>query len=295
MKRKVRRRIVLTGILVIGFLAVIFYYLFNPGKALNLILPGLNEINYAHIDLKKDSALVKLFVFIQNKMPYKMAIDTFYFEIKLNGIKIIEETVPTDINLSWRDTDTIKLPANISLKQTSKIISDLNSQDSTELEASIYVVYKTIIGRQKININRKTRIATPIPPQITILKLEHKKYNMKDKSTDAVLKIEIINKGKNLDLRLNSVSYNLQIKNTLFSKGTLAGPIDIKPGSSQTVNIPIVIEYSNPIKTAWAIVTDNDMLKYDINVKTDVILYSFNTDYLIPVEVDATGYMELVK
>ena len=295
MKKKVGRGIVLSGILAIGILAVILYYIFNPKKAFNLILPGLNEINYVHIDMKKDSALVKLFVFVQNKMPYKMAIDKIHFEIKLNGIKIIEETIPTYINLSWRETDSIELPVKISVKETRKIISDLQGQDSTDLDVSFYAVYKTIIGRQKININRKTRIASPIPPQITILKLEHKKYDMKDKTSEAVLKIEIINKGKNLDLRLNSVSYNLQIKNTLFSKGTLTGPIDIKPGSGQTVNIPIIIEYNNPFKTAWKIVTDNDMLKYDINVLTDVILYSSKNNYLIPVEVDATGYMELVK
>jgi LEA14-like dessication related protein len=295
MKIKIGRGKILLIILAIVIVSVIFYYLFNPEKALKLILPGLNEISYIHIDLKKDSALVKLFVFVQNKMPYKMVIDTIHFEIKLNGLKMVEETVQVHIDQSWFDTDTIELPVRISLKETRKIIGDLHGQDSTDMNASFYVVYKTFIGNQKIHINKKIRIASPIPPRISILKLEHKKYNMKDKTSEAVLKIEIINDGKNIDLQLDSVCYNLQIKNTLFSKGIFAGPIDIKPVSSLTVDIPIIIEYSNPFKTVWAIVIDKDMMEYDLNVKTDVIVNNSETSSMIPIEVDATGFMELVK
>ncbi|MBI5008213.1 MAG: hypothetical protein HZB98_00850, partial [Bacteroidia bacterium] len=118
-----------TIILVIATFSLVLYYLFNPAKSINLVLPGLNEISYIHIDLKKDSALVNLFVFVQNKMPYKMVIDTFHYEIDLNGSKIVEETIPVQIDQTWFETDTIELPVNISIKETRKIISNLQGQD----------------------------------------------------------------------------------------------------------------------------------------------------------------------
>ncbi len=163
------------------------------------------------------------------------------------------------------------------------------------MDINLYIIYKTLIGGQKIQINRKIRIESPIPPQITIKKIEQKNYDMKNKTSDAVLKIEIVNNGRNIDLQLNSINYKLQIKNNLFSKGIFAGPIHIRPASSLTVDIPITIEYNNPLKTAWVIFTDNDILHYDLNVQTDVTLNIFKTLFMIPVEVDATGNMELVK
>ncbi len=295
MKLKFKTVKILLVVLVIVIISIICYYIFNPRKAINLIFPGINEISFVHIDLKKDSALLKLYVFIQNKMPYKMVIDTLNFEIKLNGFKMVEETVPVQIDQKWFETDTIELPVNISLKEIKKTIGNLQGQDSTDLEISFDIVYNTLIGSEKININRKIRIASPIPPKITILKLEHKKYNLKDKTIDAVLKIEIINNGKNIDLHLNEISYNLQIINTLLSKGNVTQSIDIKPGSSQIIDIPIIIEYSSPFKTAWLIITNNDILKYDLNLKCKIKVNSIKDFKAIPVEVDATGTVELVK
>jgi len=295
MKIKFKKGKIFLIILVIVIIPIICYYIFNLKKAINLIFPGINEISLIHIDLKKDSALLRLYVFVQNKMPYKMVIDTLNFEIKLNGYKMVEETVPIQIDQKWFETDTIELPVNISLKEIKKTLGDLQGQDSTDMEINFNIVCNTLIGRQKIDFNRKIRIASPIPPKVTILKLEHKKYNMKDKTSEAVIKIEIINNGKNLDLQLTEISYNLQILNTLLSNGIIALPINIKPESSQIVDIPIIIEYNSPFKTAWLIVTDNDILKYDLNLKCNVKVDNINDFKPIPVEIDATGAIELVK
>jgi len=286
---------ILLVILVIVIISIICYYVFNPRKAINLIFPGINEISFIHIDLKKDSALLKLYVFIQNKMPYKMVIDTLNFEIKLNGFKMVEESVPVQIDQKWFETDTIELPVNLSLKGIKKIIGDLQGQDSTDMEINFAIVYNTLIGREKVSINRKVRIESAIPPQITILKLEHKKYNLKEKTSEAVLKIKIVNNGKNIDLQLNEISYNLQIINTFLSKGIIVMPINIKPESIQVVDIPIIIEFNKPFKTAWLIVTNNDILEFDLNLKCKVKVNNIKDFKAIPVEIDATGSMELVK
>jgi LEA14-like dessication related protein len=295
MLKKVRIGKVLLFVLSIGMILVVMYYVFNPKKAINLVFPGLNEISYVHIDLKKDSSLVRLFVLVQNKMPYKMVIDTIHFEVQLNGFKLVDETIPLKIDQSRFDSDTIELPVHISIKAISELLDDLQGQDSTVMDANFWISYKTIIGNQKVHMNRKIRVATPILTQITLLKLEHKKYNLADKTSEANIKMEIINHGKLIDLQLNAISYNLQMMNTLFSKGIVTQTIDIKPASSLIVDIPVIIEYLSPFKTAWQIVTDNDSLEYDLNIQTVVTVNSFETPYSIPVEVDASGTMELVK
>jgi LEA14-like dessication related protein len=295
MFKKFRIIKVLIIILLVGIIMMVIYYVFNPKKAIGLVFPGLNEISYVHIDLKKDNSLVKLFVVVQNKMPYKMVIDTIHFDLQLNGLKIAEETIPLKIDQSRFDSDTIELPVNISLKGIRKIVDDLGGQDSTDMKVNFRIKYKTILGNQEIHIDRKIRVATPILIQLSVLKLEHKKYKLADKTSEAILKIEIINNGKYIDMQLNSISYDLQIMNTLSSKGVVAQSIDVKPGTRLIVDIPLIIEYNRPFKTAWLILTDKDTLKYNLNLNTIVSLNNFEIPYVIPVEIDATGTMELVK
>lgn len=281
---------------VIGLIVgVILYFVFNPKKAVNLILPNLNEISYVHIDMKKDSALIKLFVLVQNKMPYKIVIDTIHFEIKLNDFTMSEETIPVQIDQGSFDKDTVELPINLSLKKIKKVIGDLKDQDSTYLDVNFYVVYNTFIGQEKFNYNKRIKIASPIPPKIKILKVEQKKYNFRHKTSDAIIKVEVINRGKYIDLELNNIEYDLRIKNTLFSKGIVKRTINVKPGSSIVVDIPVTIEYDNPFKTAWLIARDKDKSKYIVNIKSDIKIKNFENINVIPVEIDATGNMELVK
>ena len=293
MKSKKSKVLILTLAIVVA--SIIGYYFLNPKKTINLIFPTINELSFVHVDLRRDSALLNLHVFLQNRMPYKMVIDTIDFEIKLNGFTMVEETLPVMIDQKWFETDTIELPVNISLKETKRIIGDLQGQDSTDMDLNFNIVYNTLIGRKKVNFNNKIRIATPVPPQIKILKLEHKTYNIKDNTSEALFRIEIINNGRNIDLKLNEISYNFQILNTLISKGKVNHPVDIKPGSSQIVEFPVILEYSRPLKMVWLIATDNDMVEYDLNLKCVVKANAFSDFKAIPFEIDATGTMELVK
>lgn len=294
MKKNVKTGIVLLFIILVGVLSTVLYCVFISKRAINLVLPNLNEISYVHIDLTKDLALVKLFAYVQNKMPYKMVIDTIYFKVKLNGFKVAEETIPVLINQSRFETDTIELPVHFSLKDIKKIINDIQVQDSTNLDASFYVVYNTFYGKQKFHFNKSTKIATPIPPQLNILKVEYGNYKLIKKTADALIKIEIVNNSKYIDLQLNNIRYNYQINNTLFSKGTFQESIHIKPDSSLTIEIPMVIEFIHPLKTVLKILLDKDKSKYTLNLQSNVIVNTINNNE-IPIEVDATGYMELVK
>jgi len=294
MKKNVRIRKILFILILFIVIAMVLCFVFNPEKAINLILPKINKISYVYIDLKKDTSLVKLTAYIQNKMPYRMVIDTIHFEIKLNGLNIIEESIPVLINQSRFSTDSIELPIHCSINNIKKIIAGLHGQDSTYLDASFYIVYNTFIGKKKLRFNKRIEIATPVPLQLKILEVEFKNYKFINKTSEALIRVEIINKGKYIDLQLNNIEYNFQIKNTFFSEGIYKGTIQVKPTSCVIVEIPIVIEFINPSKTVWKILHDKDQSKYVLNLQSIVKIKNFNNT-AIAVEVDATGNMELVK
>lgn len=291
------KKVIYTSLLfiLISFTGLILYYVINPKKVISLVLPELNRINYIKADLKNDSAFIKASVIVQNKCFYKLTIDTIYFKVKLNGVNVSEEKIAVMLRQSRFDIDTIELPINIPIKKNRALIKNIQDQDSTDAELVCYVIYNTLIGRMKLPYQKKIKIASLKLPQLKILDLEKGKYHNSEKTLDAVVKIEIINKGKNINIELNDIKYDLQIINTFSSKGTVPGKISIKPASDLIHKIPIIMNFVHPLKTVWLVAWDKDKSAYKLNLRTNVKVNNINGINIIPVEVNSVGNMELVK
>ena len=135
-----------------------------------------------------------------------------------------------------------------------------------------------------------------IPPELKVLNVERKKYKLKDKVLLADVTLQIINKGRNVDIELHDIEYDLKIKNTLSATGIFKNRISMKPGSTKILIIPISIQLEHPLKTALMVINDNDKMRYELYMKSSIKENSFDKKgKLIPVEVRATGIMELKK
>jgi LEA14-like dessication related protein len=288
----------LVAILLIVIVAVfVLFYFYNPRKAINLILPDLSQITYINAAVKGDSVHTKIDVIVQNKSPYKLTIDSVYFEIKLDDKQLVEELVPVELKQLRYQIDTVELPVDISRKKLKRILDNLKNVDSTDIAANCYVVYNTVFGHVKLRYDKTTHIPVPIPPQIKVVKVQRKKYSVIDKTLYAVIQLEIINKGKNIDIQLSNIRYQFQVENSLTSEGTIDKTVAVKPASTKYLEIPIAIKVEQPLKTAVAIITDNDRMNYTFHLTADVI--ENMTDKIkrkpIPTEVNASGILELKK
>jgi LEA14-like dessication related protein len=297
MKRYKVVKILLAFILIVIIAILILFYFYNPRKAIDLILPDLSKITYINANVKDDSVHTRIDVIVQNRSPYKLTIDSVYFEIKLNDKQLVEEHVPVELKQQRYQTDTVQLPVDISRKKLKRILEDLKGIDSTNITANCYVIYNTVFGRMKLKYDKTTHIPVPIPPRIKVVKVERKKYNVIDKTLYTAVLLEIINKGKNIDIELRNIRYQLQIGSSLSSEGTIDKTVIIKPASTEQVEIPIDIKAEHPLKTAVAIITDNDLMNYTLHLTADMI--ENMTDKIkqapIPLEVNATGILELKK
>lgn len=291
-KLRIRRviLILLIGVIIGGVL----YYVLNPKKALKFVLPAVSEINYIHVDLSRDSIVTELYVTVQNKMPYKITIDTVHFEIKINDNKAAEETLAVGVALSFRESDTLKVPINFSKTGIKKMKNSITT-DSVDLIANFYVVYNTIFGKQKVYHTKEERIIAPQLPEIKVLNVKGGNISLRNKTVDASIKLQITNRGKYVDLELDDLEYNLRVKDVLETKGVYNKTVRVKPASTTTIDVPIVINYDTPVKTLWKIITDNDDSAYKLNIRTNVKVKNFEKINIIPLELDAEGIMELVK
>lgn len=295
MKRKARIFIIILVLLLLAIGGFIYFY--NPKKAINLILPDLSRITFIHANVKKDAVHTKVDVIVQNKSPYKLTIDTVYFQIKLNNESLLEESVPVQLEQKRYQIDTIEIPVNVSTKKLRGILEKLKGTDSTGLEASCYVKYNTIFGKVKLSYDKLFRIPVPIPPKIKVLKVERKKYNITEKKLFTNIQLEIINMGGNIDLQLTDIHYQLNIENELSSEGVISKKVTIKPKSTETIEIPVEIKVEHPIKTVLDILTDNDKMNYTLNLQAMLIenMVDKVKQDPIPIEIHASGKLELKK
>ncbi|MDP1801513.1 MAG: LEA type 2 family protein [Bacteroidota bacterium] len=292
-RRPGRWLLFILAILTISILVV--FYVYNPGKALKLIFPELNKISYITTLIKNDSAFTKISVVLQNKNPYKLSIDTLDFELQLNDTVIAHQKIVMNIEQSRFDIDTITVPLNLSIKQVMSLIANMQNKDSTTINVKGFAVYQTFFGRKKLEFDKNTKIEVPIPPKIKVLKVERKGYNIREKTLKANATIEIINRGKNLDLKITDIYYDMIVKNTIHSNGVISKPIIIKPQSSEIITIPIEIQIYHPLKTAWLVKIDKDRLNYWLHVKCNVQENLTERSLISPAEIEAKGILELVK
>jgi LEA14-like dessication related protein len=295
--KKPKRKRVLISILLLALAlgGVVAYYIYNPKKAISFVFPDLHKISYVNATIKNDSAFIDISLVLQNKNPYKLDIDTIVFNIKLADTLIAKQTMPLNIRQSRFDEDTVKLPLNLKVHQMTRLIQSLQEQDSTVLEVNGYIVYGTIFGRAKIELDKKLKIETPVPPKINVLRVERESFSLKDRIMKVSASIEIINKGKRLDLELSDLNYEMTVKETLHTKGIYSKPIIVKPHSTAVINIPMEVEIYHPLKTAVKIMTDNDRMNYRLHLKFNVKEHVSERSLTSPAEITATGELELKK
>lgn len=290
-------KIFLGIILLIVIASGVLIYIYNPKKAIDLILPDLSSINYIYANVKNDTVRTKIDIIVQNKSPYKLTIDSVYFEINLNEEQLIEERIAVNLKQERYQVDTVRLPVDFPKKKFKGILANLKGVDSTHLNANCYIIYNTIFGRVKLKYDKLVKIPVPIPPQIKVIKVERKKYSITEKTLFTNVQFEIINMGRNIDLQLTHIHYKLKVENSLSSEGTIDKKVNIRPQSTVTVEIPIEIKVERPLKTVLAILTDNDRMNYTLHLQAMMIenMVDKVKQDPIPVEINASGKLELKK
>lgn len=292
----VGRKTVFFSLIILILLLIGAYYYFNPKKAMLMVFPNLEGITGIYANIGSDSAHTTVDLVLKNQSPFKLVIDTVYLKVELNNIMLAEQTVAVRLDQEKHQTDTVKFPLNISVKKIRKTIEDLSAVDSTDLKITSYAVYNTFLGKVKMPVERIIRIAVPVPPKIKVLKVERGKFHLRDKQLDATISIEIINKGKNVDIKLTDIHYKLVVKDNFETDGMLQQSIRIKPGSTQVIDIPVVIKIDRPLKTLMNIATDNDTYPYSLYMNCMLKEMQIKAEErLIPVEITNQGKMEIKK
>ena len=287
--RKSRKIIVLLFVISLAGLAV--YYFFNPKKALNIIIPEIDQIKNIHVAFNGDTAYIDLNLKIENKSIFKLNIDSLIYQLTFDSAKVLARHENINVVLKHRETDTITLPLALPFKRLMKKIKSLQSQDSVNISVGVRVVYATIFGRVSLPYSKIIRIEVPHPPKIEVQRME---YVRRDKKTIHLLVHVIINNRCKLGLNVSDLKYQIEVKDLFKANGNEKKEIKIKPRSNISVALPIKVEFKYIFKTVRLVLSNKDQVNYHLSitgkVQTDKV-----SDKKTPFELENDGEMELKK
>lgn len=278
--------------LLAGLLAAVWYFWLNPSKALNFALPNLNQLSYINATIRSDTAHIAVIGVLENKAPYKLTIDSLRYRLELAGATLISEVDAVNIKQAPGQIDTVDLTFKLPISFTRSMIKELQDQDSTYINAHFELTYNTFLGRTTIPVERKIDIKVPSPPDIKLKKVRMGKLNLKRKSLDLRLEVEVKNNSENIEVHLRDLAYDARIGDNIRGKGVYDEMIAIKPLSTIIVDLPASIEVEKPFQVIGKIITNKDSMDYEINLRGVLDNDSFQD---IPIFINAAGSTELVK
>ena len=279
-------------LLFIALLCGGLYFYLNPKKALNIIIPEVDDIQNIHIQVKGDTAFINLLLTVSNSGLFKLHIDTLTYNIKLDTSTLLSKSEYINVQLLKKQSDTIVLPLKLPFKRLIKKIKNLQSQDSVNIPIDVRVVYSTVFGKAVLPYSKTLRIEVPHPPKFEVEKIEYVKREKKTIYVNAHLKMH--NYGK-IDLNVSGLTYTLTTAKDLFTAtGSYLGEIQVRPRSVISERLPIKIEFNKVLKTLGMVITNNDKVKYHLLITGFLQTNKLGTEKT-PIEIEKDGVLELKK
>lgn len=292
---KITRRFLLAAgaLLGIALLALLFFYILNPFRALRLVFPDITSISHLHADLRNDSVYTVVQVLATNRSPYRLVIDTIFAEIRLADTVLVRERTAPALDQRRFQSDTLRLPLRFSIKAFRATVASLAGKEKTELRVSFYIVYNTFAGRVKLPLEQTFTIDVPVLPEIKLLGIRNKKLDLKEKTFRATVLLEIINQGDLLDLRLDNLRYYFRAGDMLNSSGVIPGRVVIAPRSNRRLNVAVKLELERPVKSLWTALFKKPV-NYDFVLKCNLEIDPPGnlTPRYLPVDITASGIID---
>jgi len=278
-------------VLFLALLGIVGYYFFNRKKALNIIIPSIDNIENIHIKFLGDTALVDLDLDVTNKGLFKIHIDTLAYHIRFDTNTLLSKSEFIGLELSKGQKDTIRLPLKLPYKRLMAQIKSLQGQDSVNIPIDVRVVYSTIVGKAVLPYSKNLRIEVPHPPKFEVEKIEYLKREKKDIYLDAHIKMH--NYGK-IDLDIMRLSYTLTAEDLFAANGSENKEIRVKPKSVIQATLPIKVELKKVFKTIGRVITNNDKVKYHLVIH-GFVKTKKDSDDETPIQIEKDGILELKK
>jgi len=232
----------------------------DPYKSFFLPRVGMSVIEITSLTSEKTEMNVS--VLIKNILPFNFTADSFQYQLYINDAEIMESRYSKSISLNANDSSWIMLPVTVFNSDADSLI-DANEKrkiDSAEyrMHASFYT---DIIFNKKFNVTVRRYLPLIHIPDLHVEKIDVDSLNTKR----AYIVAHAAIKNDNVfDLKFKDYSFELQIEDHEWVKGTIPGLTVIKAKSTTAFEVPVRISFKETGRTAYKLLKKGGDVKYQL-------------------------------
>jgi LEA14-like dessication related protein len=253
-------------------------------------IPEVKQVDVIHIRLNNDTSYVNFKLAVTNQSFLRIEIDTLTYKISLFNKTYLQKRHFLGIVLPGHGCDTlhvsIKIPYVAIFRDLAK---ERGKGDSTNYGVELFLQYSTVFGESEIAIHRAAKLKIPAVPEFEIVDVKWNRVRLK--SILASVTLKLVNYSE-ITLSIQDLKYAMEFLEQGIISGVYKQAIIVKPKAETIVTIPIQIKPNRMIKTAMAVMTNND--KYDYTLKLAATLESLDSiKSRFQIELVKNGRMEL--
>ncbi|MDQ1090215.1 LEA type 2 family protein [Siphonobacter sp. SORGH_AS_1065] len=231
------------------------------------------EMSLAEISSITDSTMeMSMKMLIDNPLPLGMDIENFVYQVKVDGVQIIESDYMKPLKIEPRDSVTIDIPTELKIDTFSKVAKrgEAAGQDSALYQFEVFLkLAKPVLGHDTLRIEMEKRLPLYHLPEIEVVGIDLEKFKLK--------KSEL-----NVDLRfINKNDFAIQFKNMRYSidlgkekttiNGQSPGVTRVPAKSDKVYQIPVQVELGKMISAGTQMLFQGKKFPFTVHLRSQII------------------------
>ena len=211
-------------------------------------------------------------ILIKNILPFNFKADSFEYRLYINDAEIMKSRYSKTISLNANDSSWIKLPVTVFTSDADSLITANEKRKIDSAEYRMYASFYTdILFNKQYNVTIRRYLPLVHIPHLDLKKIEVDSLNVK--RAYVVLHAEIKNDNV-FDIKFKDYSYEFQIEDDDWVKGSVNELTVIKAKSTTELSVPARISFKETGKTLFKLLKKGGDLKY--NLVMNLIIESEN-------------------
>ena len=227
-------------VLLLALLGGVLYYILNKKY-----YPKVKDVAYINLELANDTAQVKAGIKILNRVPLPIGIDSVYYVIKEDSIRLGWGQMTVPHTLPPLGSKVVDFKMLLDFEKYRQHIKDRQDKDSIRLDVDMDIFFNLpLIPPQEITLNRHLTVPVPKSPSIKLQDIEVRSFSV-DSGYSLLLTINAGNQHLP-NLRIENFNYNIRIGDSLIIDGMIDSTFHLQKGQ-QLLQVPLTLETSDVI------------------------------------------------
>lgn len=216
----------------------------------------LTNINFDQVDLVFNLA-------VDNKNPVALKLAGLDYDFKIENQSLVSGVSARGLDLKANATSDIELPVTLKFKDLKKLSGELWNKEKLSYQLNTtFNIKLPVIGNYAIPVSKQGEVPVPKMPKVKLKNVKLKDLGFT--SADIIARVEVDNPNA-FQLGMSNFNYQLKINDQDWGQGKLKTAKAIPAKSSGMIEIPLSLNLMNMGQSAYAILTGNAPLDYQLN------------------------------